>query len=173
MNEEHSQAKNSCLWYPCWRPACLRPSSWLWVSIQTAWGSFPEALHSGLDLLAVAMTVCRPALLLLLFRRMPGILMGMAKSRTCRHRARQCRLFVICVWVACGRAGCLLSGDTPVALPSGASSRMGISIVIDEPGAGAKKSPRRHGARYGATLPCFGLYPLEKTGIARCMPDII
>ncbi|MCI7405230.1 hypothetical protein, partial [Desulfovibrio piger] len=26
---------------------------------------------------------------------------------------------------------------------------------------------------YGATLPCFGLYPLEKTGIARCMPDIL
>ena len=26
---------------------------------------------------------------------------------------------------------------------------------------------------YGTTLPCFCLYPLEKTGIARCMPDIL
>ena len=26
---------------------------------------------------------------------------------------------------------------------------------------------------YGTTLPCFSLYPLEKTGIARCMPDIL
>ncbi|MCI7506239.1 hypothetical protein, partial [Desulfovibrio piger] len=26
---------------------------------------------------------------------------------------------------------------------------------------------------YGTTLPCFGLYPLEKTGIAICMPDIL
>ncbi|MDY5429716.1 hypothetical protein, partial [Desulfovibrio sp.] len=26
---------------------------------------------------------------------------------------------------------------------------------------------------YGTTLPCFSLYPLEKTGTARCMPDIL
>ncbi|MDD6248439.1 MAG: hypothetical protein PUA91_05590, partial [Desulfovibrio piger] len=26
---------------------------------------------------------------------------------------------------------------------------------------------------YGTTLPCFGLYPLEKTGIARYMPGIL
>ena len=26
---------------------------------------------------------------------------------------------------------------------------------------------------YGTALPCFGLYPLEKTCIARCMPDIL
>lgn len=41
---------------------------------------------------------------------------------------------------------------------------------ISEPAHSLLLLPRQF---YGTALPCAGLYPLEKTGIARCMPDIL
>ena len=110
--------------------ACLLTAIKLVVGIYTnSLGILSEALHSGLDLLAAAMTLyavrlsSRPA-----DARHPY---GHGKVENLSALGETVLLFVICVWVVYEGAGRLLSGDTPVAPSIWGIIVMGISIVID------------------------------------------
>ena len=129
MNEEHSQAKNRAALVSL-LAACLLTAIKLVVGIYTnSLGILSEALHSGLDLLAAAMTLyavrlsSRPA-----DARHPY---GHGKVENLSALGETVLLFVICVWVVYEGAGRLLSGDTPVAPSIWGIIVMGISIVID------------------------------------------
>ena len=120
MNEEHSQAKNRAALVSL-LAACLLTAIKLVVGVYTnSLGILSEALHSGLDLLAAAMTLyavrlsSRPA--------DARHLMGMAKSRTCRHWARPCccSLSVSGSFMRVQAVSC--QGIRRWPLPSGASS---------------------------------------------------
>lgn len=154
MNEEHSQAKNRAALVSL-LAACLLTAIKLVVGIYTnSLGILSEALHSGLDLLAAAMTLyavrlsSRPA-----DARHPY---GHGKVENLSALGETVLLFVICVWVVYEGAGRLLSGDTPVAPSIWGIIVMGISIVIDVNRVRVlKKSPRRHGARHWKPTPCI------------------
>lgn len=129
MNEEHSQAKNRAALVSL-LAACLLTAIKLVVGIYTnSLGILSEALHSGLDLLAAAMTLyavrlsSRPA-----DARHPY---GHGKVENLSALGETVLLFVICIWVVYEGAGRLLSGDTPVAPSIWGIIVMGISIVID------------------------------------------
>ena len=129
MNEEHSQAKNRAALVSL-LAACLLTAIKLVVGVYTnSLGILSEALHSGLDLLAAAMTLyavrlsSRPA-----DARHPY---GHGKVENLSALGETVLLFVICIWVVYEGAGRLLSGDTPVAPSIWGIIVMGISIVID------------------------------------------
>lgn len=129
MNEEYGQAKNRAALLSL-LAACLLTAIKLVVGIATnSLGILSEALHSGLDLLAAAMTLyavrisSRPA-----DDRHPY---GHGKIENLSALGETVLLFVICIWVVYEGVGRLLSGDTPVAPSIWGIIVMGISIVID------------------------------------------
>lgn len=129
MNEEHSQAKNRAA-LASLLAACLLTGIKLAVGVYTnSLGILSEALHSGLDLLAAAMTLyavrlsSRPA-----DARHPY---GHGKVENLSALGETVLLFVICIWVVYEGAVRLLSGETPVTPSVWGMVVMGISIIID------------------------------------------
>ena len=129
MNEEHSRAKNRAALFSL-LAACLLTAIKLAVGVYTnSLGILSEALHSGLDLLAAAMTLfavrlsSRPA--------DEGHPYGHGKVENLSALGETILLFLICIWVVYEGACRLLSGESPVTPSVWGIVVMAISIIID------------------------------------------